>query len=322
MSYILEALKKAQAERQLGSAPDIHTPAPSHVPAPTAGASRKPLLIGLSAGIVIAGIAGVLAWRSQAPAPQVAVLASAAQGVSGEAMPAPAVSSDAAAPAPALAAGTASPAAAVPALAPMPAPMPTPTPTPTSTTAAGSPGASPGAAASAPVAPHREPAQAPRQAANNVTAAEAAPAARPSSAAPPAGEAARPRPSTQPDGRAAPAARSTPAPANVAAASPEAVYLPAPAARAPDPAPVARAPEPVEENLRTLQQLPEAIQREVPRVSVGGYIYSPNPADRLLLVDKMLRREGEELAPGLVLERLMPKYAVMNYRGTRYRVAY
>ena len=155
-----------------------------------------------------------------------------------------------------------------------------------------------------------------------MTAAEAAPASRPANAAPPAGEVARPRPSTQPDGRAAPAARSTPAPANVAAASPEAVYLPAPAARAPDPAPVARAPEPVEENLRTLQQLPEAIQREVPRVSVGGYIYSPNPADRLLLVDKMLRREGEELAPGLVLERLMPKYAVMNYRGTRYRVAY
>ena len=321
MSYILEALKKAQAERQLGSAPDIHTPAPSHVPAPTAGASRKPLLIGLSAGIVIAGIAGVLAWRSQAPAPQVAVLASAAQGAGGAAMPAPAVSSDAAAPAPGLAASAPSPVAAVPASAPTPAPASTSAPTPTSTTAAGSPGAS--ADAPAPVAAPRElPAQAPRQAAHAVTAAEAAPASRPANAAPPAGEVARPRPSTQPDGRAAPAARSTPAPANVAAASPEAVYLPAPAARAPDPAPVARAPEPVEENLRTLQQLPEAIQREVPRVSVGGYIYSPNPADRLLLVDKMLRREGEELAPGLVLERLMPKYAVMNYRGTRYRVAY
>jgi general secretion pathway protein B len=68
--------------------------------------------------------------------------------------------------------------------------------------------------------------------------------------------------------------------------------------------------------------LPEAIQREVPKVVVGGYIYSPNPADRLLLIDKTLRREGEEVAPGLVLERLMPKYAVMNYRGTRYRVGY
>ena len=289
MSYILEALKKAQAERQLGSAPDIHTPAPSHVPAPAAGASRKPLLIGLSAGIVIAGIAGVLAWRSQAPAPQVAVLASTAPAF---------------APAP-----TSAPATGTPAASPS-APAP----------AAGAPTASPGAAVSAP-APRELPAQAPRQAANAGTAAEAASAARPAST-PPAGDAARSRPSTQPEGRAASAARNNPAPASVAASSPDAVYLPAPAARAPDPAPVARALEPAEENLRTLQQLPEAIQREVPRVIVGGYIYSPNPADRLLLVDKMLRREGEELAPGLVLERLMPKYAVMNYRGTRYRVGY
>jgi general secretion pathway protein B len=60
----------------------------------------------------------------------------------------------------------------------------------------------------------------------------------------------------------------------------------------------------------------------VPRVSFGGYMYSANPADRLLLVDKALRHEGEEVAPGLVLEKLLPKAAVMNYRGVRYRVAY
>ena len=51
-------------------------------------------------------------------------------------------------------------------------------------------------------------------------------------------------------------------------------------------------------------------------------MYSPNPADRLLLIDKVLRHEGEEVAPGLTLERLLPKAAVMNFRGTRYRVAY
>jgi general secretion pathway protein B len=79
---------------------------------------------------------------------------------------------------------------------------------------------------------------------------------------------------------------------------------------------------PAEDSVRTLQQLPEAIQREIPKVAFGGYIYSPDPAERLLLVDKMLRREGEEVAPGLVLERLLPKAAVMNYRGYRYRVAY
>jgi general secretion pathway protein B len=83
----------------------------------------------------------------------------------------------------------------------------------------------------------------------------------------------------------------------------------------------APAPSP-EDSLPYLHQLPDAIQRDLPRVSFGGYMYSANPADRLLLVDKALRHEGEEVAPGLVLEKLLPKAAVMNYRGVRYRVAY
>ncbi|MCE3603110.1 general secretion pathway protein GspB [Massilia sp. P8910] len=84
-----------------------------------------------------------------------------------------------------------------------------------------------------------------------------------------------------------------------------------------DPAPAAP-----EEKLRTLRELPEALQREIPSISVGGYIYSKNPADRLLLIDKVLRREGEEVAPGLVLEKLLPKAAVMKYKGERYRHPY
>jgi len=90
---------------------------------------------------------------------------------------------------------------------------------------------------------------------------------------------------------------------------------------APVPAPVAAAPG-ADDSLPWLQQLPEGTQREIPRVSFGGYMYSANPADRLLLVDKALRHEGEEVAPGLVLEKLLPKAAVMNFRGTRYRVPY
>jgi general secretion pathway protein B len=251
MSYILEALKKAQAERQLGHAPDIHTPAPVPAAAASAAATRKPLLIGLGVGVLVAGIAAGLVWRAKTPAGEPAVLAR----------------KDAAPVAP-VAPGGAAPGAVV--------------------------------AAPAPVAPAPAP---------------AAPPARRMSDAVPA--------PTAPAPAAARRHHATPPPAPAAARDPvpEAVYLPAPAP-APVPAP-ARAPDPIpEESLRTLQQLPEAIQREVPKVAVGGYIYSPNPADRLLLVDKTLRREGEELAPGLVLERLMPKYAVMNYRGTRYRVAY
>lgn len=71
-----------------------------------------------------------------------------------------------------------------------------------------------------------------------------------------------------------------------------------------------------------LRELPEPIQRSIPHVTVGGYIYSRNPADRLLLIDKVLRHEGEEVAPGLLLEKLLPREAVFSFKGYRYRVPY
>lgn len=245
MSYILEALKKAQAERQLGNAPTIHAPAPAYAPSGAAGGARRHLALGLGAGVLIA--AGVLLWVRQA-----------------DRQPAPA--------------GTAPAVAAqAPGAAPAPIPAPAaPAPAPSDPAPAGA-GSAPAAARPVPAAP----------------AIERAPAAAPKPAVP------------EP-----PPASSTPPSA------------PAPAPAAAEPARAA-APEAVpDEGLPTLVQLPEAVQRDIPRVAFGGYIYSPNPAERLLLVDKTLRREGEEVAPGLVLERLLPKAAVMNYRGTRYRVVY
>jgi general secretion pathway protein B len=144
---------------------------------------------------------------------------------------------------------------------------------------------------------------------------------------------------------AAPAPKPAPAPAQAmvvpplavippsspeARPKPEVVRLPPPVKAsvpavpaAPAPAPVAvPAPAPEEEKLQTLRELPEAIQRSVPPLVFGGYMYSKNPVDRLLLIDKTLRHEGDEVAPGLVLEKLLPKAAVMNYKGYRYRVPY
>jgi general secretion pathway protein B len=242
MSYILEALKKAQAERQLGNAPTIHTPQ-ALPPGPAAGtAGRKPLLVGLGAGALVVVAAGaVFLWRqAPAPAPRAATQASAVPAAAPAR--APATLEVSAPPAP-----------------PAPARMPEPPPAP---------------------APARE-----------VAAARPEPETRP---APP-----RPAPAQSAEPRAEPRAASQGASA---------------AAAAPAPAP--------EDSLPFLQQLPEAQQRDVPRVTFGGYMYSSNPADRLLIVDKALRHEGEEVAPGLVLEKLLPKAAVMNYRGTRYRVAY
>jgi general secretion pathway protein B len=202
MSYILEALKKAQAERQLGSAPTLLAVPVGAAPAQGALARRRPAWIALSA-VALAAVLAVLAWRFQSPALK-----------------------------------PAAPVAVVSAPA-QPAATPTATPAP---------------AAVPPLA------------------------VVPPSAPPPKPVAARPAP--------------TPAPA------------------------------PEEEKLPSLRELPEPIQHAVPALAFGGYMYSKNPADRLLLIDKALRHEGEEVAPGLVLEKLLPKAAVMNYKGYRYRVPY
>ena len=245
MSYILEALKKAQAERQLGNAPTIHAPPPMYAaPDRASGGNRRHLVIGLGLGVLVA--AAALLWVRHGGEQPVRLAAAP--------VPAPASAS---APEPVALTPPATP-------APVPAPAPAPAPAPRD---------------AAPVA--AKPAPAPAKVV------EPAPPVRvrdaPISATPVA------------------AARTAPEPAPVVAAAAQ------PAA---------------EDSLRTLQQLPEAVRREIPQLSFGGYIYSPTPGESLLLVDKMLRREGEEVAPGLVLERLMPKAAVMNYRGTRYRVAY
>jgi len=122
---------------------------------------------------------------------------------------------------------------------------------------------------------------------------------------------------------AAPLAAALPPP--VATVTPEprpqpvAEQAPAPAPAADKPAKAAAAPE---EPVQNLRDLPEPIQRSIPHVTVGGYIYSKNPADRLLLIDKILRHEGEEVAPGLMLEKLQPREAVFSFKGYRYRVPY
>lgn len=213
MSYILEALKKAQAERQLGNAPTIHAPtlhvAPAHVPV-----VKKTGVLALGVAVVVLAGAGWFFWSQRTPAPAVVLTAPAAVA----AVPAPVV------------------VAPAPVVAPAAAPVAPP----------------------APVMAQAEPVVRPRKA-----------AAAPLAAAP----------------VAAPAAPASP-----------------------------------EDNLRYARDLPQEIQQQLPHVAFGGYMYSDYAADRLVLVDKTLRHEGEEIAPGLMLEKLLPRGAVLNFRGTRYRV--
>jgi general secretion pathway protein B len=230
MSYILEALKKSQAERQLGELPSIHAPQVQlHDGAASSAARRAPVWLALG-GVSVAVAAALLLWQpwqagAAAPAAAPVVPAVLAQAVPALVAAAPAV--------------------------PAPAPVPLAAPS------------VPSAATAAPVH-HARPVAEPKQ--------------------------------------------ETP--------GQPAVPVPAPAPAVPASAPA------LEESVPGMRDLPEPIQRQIPPVAIGGYMYSKNPADRLLLIDKVLRHEGEELAPGLVLEKLQPKAAIFSFKGYRYRVPY
>ena len=92
--------------------------------------------------------------------------------------------------------------------------------------------------------------------------------------------------------------------------------------KAPVAAPEAKTAQATETPLPTLRELPENLQREIPPLKVGGYIYSGNKADRSVLINQRLLHEGEEVAPGLLLEKMLPNGMVLNYRGQRYRTGY
>ncbi|MGI4847795.1 MAG: general secretion pathway protein GspB [Janthinobacterium lividum] len=274
MSYILDALRKAEAERALGSVPNVHVQTMGAAPPSAHVAASKKLLAILLGVLTVLGLAlaAALAWWHQ-PAPQALVFA------------------DATPPAVALPAATSHfkldeqlarpPEGFVPAenqagQTPARSAMPAPTGV-----------AMPGAAAPASSVTSK-PAPAPAPSIAAASARKDQPAARPKA--------------TENAGAATTGSK----PASAAAASETASVLPSPAS--------ARVP--------SLRELPESLQRDIPAVTINGYIYTPDATERSALINNRLTREGELVEPGLTLERLLPKSAILNYRGTRYSLSY
>lgn len=69
-------------------------------------------------------------------------------------------------------------------------------------------------------------------------------------------------------------------------------------------------------------QLPQHIRAALPPFSIGGSIYSPNPAGRSLIVNGQLYRQGDRLTQDLSLEEIRLKAAVFSFRGYRFEVLF
>ncbi len=256
MSYILDALKKAEAERQLGSVPNLYAQPAAALPANTTSMQNvKPALLiaGVLLGIACAALVWFKPWQS-VPGTVAPVLPTAPKQLT----PPPAI-----------------------ALAP-PSAIPVPL-----TSHAAAPEII--AISPAPEIPAKPPAAAkPKKAAAVAKRRESAIEKQPIR------QAAVPAASAKPSQNDADLKLST----------------------------TLAQQEPQDTGAASLRELPEQIQRELPKIAIGGYIYSGNQRERQLLVNKRLLHEGDEAAPGVVLEKMLPKAAVFNYKGYRYRVAY
>lgn len=115
-----------------------------------------------------------------------------------------------------------------------------------------------------------------------------------------------------------------PAETSVPARAPEQAAAPAPPILAP--ARPSTTPPSVEPAVRaevpTFGELSPDARGQLPSVNVSGSTWSKNPALRTLIANGRVVQEGQDIAPGLRLEAIGPRNAVLNHQGLRYSIGY
>ena len=250
MSYILDALRRSQAERDRGQVPGLNTQAAPALPLPSPAQRPAALWAGVALALLVVLGLGVL-WLRPAPPPG----------------------------------GAAALTPAAPQAAAMPLPSPVTGQRPAEQT------------------PMQTPAQVSAQATAQATAQAPTPNLPQVVSAPPVGLPSTPTPTAAAAAPMAPLHAASPAPSPSPGASPP----PAPSAE-PRPVPLA--------------QLGAQQRQELPPMSFGGSIWSDSAANRFVIVNGQVVREGEQAAPGVTLERIGPKAAILRWRDLRIEVPF
>jgi general secretion pathway protein B len=69
-----------------------------------------------------------------------------------------------------------------------------------------------------------------------------------------------------------------------------------------------------------LSELPADLRAAVPALNVSAAVFSPTPSARMLFVNGQMLREGEQIADGLVVERIGASSSVLSVRGQRFQL--
>ncbi len=86
--------------------------------------------------------------------------------------------------------------------------------------------------------------------------------------------------------------------------------------------PQAQRDHPAPPRIYARNELPEEIRRQLPTLSIGGSIYSQDRANRFLIINGQVFYEGAEPTPGLVIEQIGLKSAVLRFKNYSYSIGY
>jgi len=84
-------------------------------------------------------------------------------------------------------------------------------------------------------------------------------------------------------------------------------------ASAAPPAPAAS--PPAASRILPLAELPEAVRRQLPPLTLGGSVYSEQPAQRLVIVNGQVTHEGDQPASQLQVVQIRPRSVVFSFHG-------
>lgn len=115
-------------------------------------------------------------------------------------------------------------------------------------------------------------------------------------------------------------AAATPQSRASAAAAATARLLPSTNGGAANPAPAAPAEAAAQQPVVAQRDLPPSVREQLPAMQFSGATYSANPAYRMAIVNGQVLHEGDQAAPGVVLEKIEPSRTVWAFRGYRYAV--
>ena len=71
-----------------------------------------------------------------------------------------------------------------------------------------------------------------------------------------------------------------------------------------------------------INDLPPELRAQLPRLAVGGAIYSDTPSARMVILNGQVFHEGDKPAAETVLEQIRMKSAILSFRGQRYEVTF